>query len=122
MEGRDPATAITEQGTGTDLTFQKGATPDTLISAPHDRADALAQEWSDNKCFVGMGVHNWYKQEHFQDDQCDSLRPVFLLYKKQDNKLMGFGFQHVGKSEHPRFEHPPSTVVKVSGMLKFLGF
>jgi len=108
------ATDLTISGTGNVLYFQNGPDATTLIQAPMDRPTALSEGWSDNKCFVGMGVHNWYRQEEFQTTigPCDFLRPVFLLYTKT-NQLLGFGFQHVGKSVAPRFEHPPPAVVKL---------
>jgi len=61
-----------------------------------------------------MGVHNWYQQEQFQETHCDYIRPVFLLYNKQ-NVFLGFGFQHVGKTTSPsnRYEYPDDKAVKV---------
>jgi charged multivesicular body protein 7 len=109
--GRVP-TALQTEGTGAVLKFQNGTNPSALITAPQDRTVALSEGWSDNNCFPGMGVHNWYKQEELQATNCDYILPVFLLYTKQ-NQLLGFGFQHVGVSNSPRFEHPKGNVVKL---------
>ncbi|OXA45103.1 uncharacterized protein LOC110857210 [Folsomia candida] len=103
---------FTSDGTGTQLYFQNGPDPSNLIVVPNDRTQALTEGWSDNKCFVGMGVHNWFQQEKFQETNCNYLRPAFLLYNVR-NKLIGFGFQHVGKSVSTRVEYPPATVVKM---------
>ncbi|OXA47514.1 hypothetical protein Fcan01_17581 [Folsomia candida] len=109
-EGRS-SDQLTIDGTGTQFYFQNGSDPSHLIVVPNDRTQALAEGWSNNKCFVGMGVHNWFQQEKFQETNCNYFRPAFLLYNLR-NKLIGFGFHHVGKSFSNRVEHPPAAVAK----------
>jgi hypothetical protein len=112
--GRNATDLTNGAGTGTQLSFQNGTNPSVLIVAPMNRTVALQQNWSDNNCFIGMGVHNWYEQEKLQETNCDYILPVFLLYNKQDG-LLGFGFQHVGRttSASNRFENPDDKAVKV---------
>jgi len=109
--GRAPS-ALTTQGTGSALYFQNGtdSSAPNLIKAPMKRSDALSQGWSNNQCFPGMGVHCWYQQEQFKDTACNRILPVFLLYNTA-GELLGFGFQHVGKSYSIRYEHPDAVAV-----------
>jgi len=98
-------------GTGTGLWFQNGTDPTQLFQAPMNRPDALNQGWSNNKCFVGMGVHNWYQQETYDSNDCATVLPAFLLYNLNDT-LIGWGFEFVGTAIAPRYEQPPAAVIK----------
>jgi len=106
------AADLASQGTGTQLYFQNGPTPKDLIIPPKDRATAIAQGWTQNNCFVGMGWHNFYQVEHFQDTQCLEVRPVFLLFNKYD-QLKAFGYVAFGHAVSDHFEQPDATAIKL---------
>ena len=55
---RTAADLDTINGTGYTLLFQNGPSPTNLLLAPVRRPDALAQSYSDNNCFWGMGNKN----------------------------------------------------------------
>ena len=52
---RTAADLGTINGTGNTLLFQNGPNPTDLLLGPQRRPDALAQGYSNNKCFPGMG-------------------------------------------------------------------
>jgi len=105
---------LQSKGTGDSLYFQNGALPlnsSNLIRVPLNRTHAIRDGWTKNQCFFGMGYHNFYKSEEFQDTNCDEIRPAFLLYNS-DDELHGFGFAGRGMASSPRFEHPGSSAIK----------
>jgi len=99
-------------GTGTATQIQNGPTPADLKLLPRQRSEAIAQSWSVNKCFVGMGYHNFYKVESFAETNCLEIFPIFGLYDYNGDQI-GFGFVAVGTSESNHFEHPPAAAVKL---------
>lgn len=102
---------LTSTGTGTLLQVQNGTTPDSLLLMPRDRPTAIAQGWSTNKCFVGMGYHNFYKVGEMQDHKCLETIPLFGLYDDKCDQI-GFGFAATGKVVQNHFENPSATAVK----------
>lgn len=105
-------TDLNSDGTATTVSFQHGPNPSRTIKAPLERSVAISAGWSNSACFPGMGFHDWYQQEKFQDTKCDKMHPVYLLYGK-DNKLVGFGWMAVGNFNSPRYEHHKGAVFKV---------
>jgi charged multivesicular body protein 7 len=103
---------LTSSGTGTVLQVQNGTTPDNLLLMPRNRQTAKAQGWSMNKCFVGMGYHNFYKVEEMQNHSCLETIPLFALYDNNEDQI-GFGFAATGKVVQNHFENPPSTAVRM---------
>jgi len=103
----------TIRSTGTQLVFQNGPTPAHLFEAPFMRPAAIAEGWTQNQCFVGMGAHNFYKVDEWQASDCNRVRPVFLLYDVYD-ELHGFGFATIthASSENERYEYPGSGPIK----------
>lgn len=104
------------QGTSAALYLQNGPTPATLITVPPQRAAAIDQGWTKNKCFVGMGYHNFYQSQKYQDSQCLAFRPAFLLYDAEINGyLRGFGLAALGNafSINNRYEYPSSGAIKL---------
>jgi len=119
----DPATicdtgrseeSLETEGTISGLYFQNGPTPADNIPIDLVRSEAIKKGWSENKCFVGMGRHNFYETLKMEDDQCATFRPAFLLFNKEF-ELIGFGLAAVGKAESidERFEYPGSGAIKV---------
>ncbi|OXA64171.1 uncharacterized protein LOC110852818 [Folsomia candida] len=105
-------TDLNSDGTATTVSFQHGPNPSRTIKAPLERSVAISAGWSNSACFPGMGFHDWYQQEKFQDTKCDKMHPVYLLYGK-DNKLVGFGWMAVGNFNSPRYEHHKGAVFKM---------
>jgi len=103
---------LTNVGTITQLWLQNGPSPSNSIPVPNDRATAIAQGWSKNNCFVGMGRHNFYQSEQFQATNCQQIRPIFLLFDTSDT-LIGFGFAAVGNFVSNRYEHPDAKAIKL---------
>jgi len=110
--GGRPSSDLTTTGTGTGIQIQSGPTPATLLEMPRNRADAISQGWTKNKCFVGMGNHNFYKVEDMAATNCLNIVPFFGLYDENDDQL-GFGFAAYGTSTSNHFEHPPAAAVKL---------
>jgi len=108
--GRD-ASQLTSDGTGNLLQLQAGPTPVDLLEMPRARSEAIAQGWSKNKCFVGMGYHNFYKVEDMASTNCLEIVPYFGLYDNNGDQI-GFGFASYGTAQSNHFEHPPSLAVK----------
>jgi hypothetical protein len=103
---------VKNNGIGTGLYLQNSNTvPPSLIKVPMKRGDAIKEGWSKNECFFGMGYHNFYKSEEFNQTDCLEIRPVFLLYNS-DDELHGFGFASSGAATSPRFEHPGPSALK----------
>jgi len=103
---------LTSTGTGNILQVQNGTTPDNLLLMPRNRATAIAQGWSKNQCFIGMGYHNFYEVEHMADQNCLETVPLFGLYDNNGDQI-GFGFAATGKVVQNHFENPPSTAVRL---------
>jgi hypothetical protein len=103
------------QGTGTGLYMQNGPTPADLINVPNTRGPAIAQNWTKNKCFVGMGYHNFYDSKNYGD--CTEFRPAFLLFNdgSDTGALHGFGLAAIGKaySAKARYEYPSSGAINL---------
>jgi len=102
---------LLDEGTGTQLYLQNGPTPHFLITVPRTRPEAIAEGWSKNNCFFGMGYHNFYKSEDFAKTDCLELRPVFLLFNKKGD-MHGFGLAGEGYASSPRFEHPDKNALR----------
>lgn len=84
---------------GTDLFFQDGV--NNYIEAPKNRTNALKLPiWTNNNCFAGMGYHNFYSVHTWANDDCLSIKPIFLLYDR-NGLLHGFGFDAVGTVRAP---------------------
>lgn len=111
--GRNP-NSLSSSGTGDRLYLQNGPTPSSVIEVPLDRNTAIAQEWTKNRCFVAMGYHNFFQSPKFQDSNCETFRPVFLLFDKEFGSLIGFGFASVGKaaSANSRYENPSKNAIQ----------
>jgi len=109
---------LTATGTGDILQVQNGPTPASLMLMPRDRPTAEAQGWSHNKCFVGMGYHNFFRVDRNDPlstvgpNNCTDTIPLFGLYDNKNNQI-GFGFAATGKVVHNHFENPPSGAVKL---------
>jgi len=99
-------------GTGNVLQVQSGPTPASLRLMPRNRADAIAQGWTQDKCFVGMGYHNFFQVENMSSNNCDQIVPYFGLYDNNGDQI-GFGFASTGKGNSNYFEHPTSGAVKL---------
>jgi len=110
--GRSASDLNGASGTGTLTQIQTGPTPASLKVLPRQRAEAIAQSWTENKCFIGMGYHNFYNVESFAATNCSEIFPIFGLYDNNGDQI-GFGFVAVGTSESKHFEHPPATAVKL---------
>jgi hypothetical protein len=106
--------SVANDGTATGVYLQNGPTPANTIQIPYKRADAIAAGWTKNNCFVGMGYHNFFQSEKYQDTQCTAFRPVFGLYGA-DDQIQGFGLTSVGKaySANNRYEYPSSGAIKL---------
>jgi len=112
-EGGRTEESLTTEGTGTGLWFQNGPTPADLIQVPMNRADAEAEGWSHNSCFPGMGRHNFFQVDKFEETGCLETRPAFILYNKQD-EMTGFGFTAQGVAASARWvEHPPNLAIEL---------
>lgn len=99
------------QGTGTVVLIQNGTNPDAgLVSIPRNRSFALQQGWTMNQCFRGMGHHNFFQIENYQDHNCTEVFPFFGLFTEK-GELLGFGFSNPGTVKHHRFENPSAQAI-----------
>jgi len=98
-------------GTGTGLWVQDGSTSADAVEVPNLRSDAIAQNWTENNCFVGMGSHNFYRVEEYDTVSCTVMRPIFGLYNRA-GEMLGFGFIVPGTVLNPRFENPPLLAIQ----------
>jgi len=103
---------LASSGTGSLLQVQNGSTPDNLLLMPRDRATAIAQGWSKNECFIGMGYHNFYEVGQMDSHDCLETIPLFGLYDNNDYQI-GFGFAATGKVVQNHFENPPANAVEL---------
>ncbi|OXA63670.1 uncharacterized protein LOC110863034 [Folsomia candida] len=110
--GRDPTTYHAE-GTGSGLYFQNGPTPhpSNVVDVPTYRPDAAAEGYTNCECLPGMGFHNFWQVEKWDDTNCREVQPIQLLYN-WDGAMIGFVFQILAKSSNPQFEVPPSRLIK----------
>ncbi|OXA47255.1 hypothetical protein Fcan01_18035 [Folsomia candida] len=107
-------TSLHSQGTGTGLYFQNGATPhpSNLVNVPTYRPDAAKEGYTNCECLEGMGLHNFWQVEKWQDSNCREVQPIQLLYNL-DGAMVGFVFQIFAKLSHRMFEFPPTQGLKV---------
>jgi charged multivesicular body protein 7 len=105
------ATALTSEGTLTQLYFQNGPSIAGPIVAPMTRP-TQPSDWSENNCFPMMGWHNFFKVETYQANGCSEVQPTFLLYN-EDKNLRGFGFVAFGDATSTRFEKPDAKAIKL---------
>jgi hypothetical protein len=101
-----------EQGTGTGIYFQNGASPNAQINAPMNRTGASEDGWTDCECFPGMGLHNFFEVEKWQETNCTQIQPTQATFNL-DNELTGFVFQALGPSSNPQYETPPNLALMV---------
>lgn len=81
----------------------------TLI--PKDQCKAEALGFTKQNCFIGMGMHYFYKLQN--TSRCEDLAGVFLLY--ESGQLIGLGITPFGSftsNERTWFEDPPASVIK----------
>jgi len=100
-------------GTASGLRLQNGINPSQLIVAPLQRRDALASgQYTNNKCFPGMGNHTFSAVDTWQANNCKRIIPLFLLHNELE-ELIGFGLAWTGFSNSSKsvFEHPPAKVI-----------
>ncbi|CAG7819492.1 unnamed protein product [Allacma fusca] len=109
--GRSESSLDTE-GTGYGLWFQRGASPLESEEVPMKRTDAIAKGWTKNSCFVGMGRHNFYEVDTYDETNCTKSEGYFLLYNKQE-ELSGFGFRIQGLVESRYIEQPPNIAISL---------
>jgi len=110
-EGGRSESALTTEGTGTGLWFQNGATPADLLFVPKNRTEAIAEGWTKNACFPGMGSHNFYEVEKYEETGCLETQAAFILYSKAGD-MMGFGFHIQGVAQSERWtEYPPNLAI-----------
>ncbi|XP_019646316.1 PREDICTED: uncharacterized protein LOC109486851 [Branchiostoma belcheri] len=96
-------TEYEEEGTGTDLYIQTGPNPTVDIMAiPKEQEDLEGTEWTEGRCFWGMGKHYWWNLR--VDMPCEEFYPVFIMYN--GGKLDSFGWNIGTYLSSPRYEHP----------------
>lgn len=108
-EGRTEESLI-QNGTGTGLWLQQGPKPTDSVEVPHQRDDAIADGWTKNSCFPGMGRHNFYEVAKYHLDNCTTAEGIFLLFNLKD-ELTGFGFHIQGVSQSDWVEYPPNLAI-----------
>jgi len=92
--------------------FQNGPSPSQLKVAYKTRTDAILNGWTINNCVPGMGWHNFYDVEHYEDSDCNEIQPTCLLFNERD-ELFGFCLTYPGNStESTRWEHPNSLAIQ----------
>lgn len=110
QEGRTEEDLLID-GTGTGLYFQNGPTPADLIRVPKDRVNATAEGWTKNACFPGMGYHNFFGVEHYEETGCLETGAAFLMFNKP-GELLGFGFHIQGVANSTKYvEYPPNLAI-----------
>jgi hypothetical protein len=106
-------TDLENEGTGTHVLIQNGTSPNApLVRIPKNRTVAIAENWSNNQYFPGMGLHNFYGVEQYQSHNCTQVFPFFGLYSP-DGEMLGFGSTNPGTVINPRFENPSSGAITV---------
>ncbi|CAH1257656.1 Hypp1872 [Branchiostoma lanceolatum] len=92
-----------DEGTGTDLYIQTGPNPTSdIMTIPLQQSDLEGTEWTEGKCFWGMGKHYWWNLR--VDMDCKEFYPVFIMYN--GGKLDAFGWNIGTYLGSPRYEHP----------------
>lgn len=99
------------EGTAQGLWLQNGPTPADFIQVPTNRQAANAEGWTMNQCFPGMGAHNFYQVDKFEEHGCNEVRPAFGLYNKNDT-MHGFGLIVPGTATSKKFEYPPGLAIQ----------
>jgi len=101
---------LIDQGTGTGLWFQNGQSPNAQIDVPLMRSDASELGWTDCECFPGMGLHNFFEVDKWQETNCDRVQPTQATFNL-DEEMTGFVFQIFGPTNSTRFETPPNEAL-----------
>lgn len=109
--GRNSSSLVTE-GTGLGMWIQQGPTPASSLAVARNRTEAYKQGWSMNSCFVGMGRHNFYQVETYDETNCTKSEGYFLLFNR-DEQLSGFGFRIQGEIPSKYVEHPPNLAISL---------
>jgi len=97
-------------GSESQIFFQTGPSDKYLRIGPKKRSE-VATGWTRNNCFPGMGWHNFYGVEKYEETDCTEVDPTCLLYNEKD-ELIGFCLRYEGKVTSPRFERGSNPVVK----------
>jgi len=93
--------------------FQNGGSINELKVAPKNRSVAISQGWTKNQCIPGMGWHNFFEVEKYEQTDCTEVQPTCILYNEFD-EMHGFCLTFAGLASSPRYEHPNSAGIEAS--------
>jgi len=97
-------------GTYSQVFFQTGPTPNYVRHAPKTRAAATNLGWTVNQCVPGMGWHNFYEVDKYEEHDCNEVQPTCILYDENDN-MIGYCLTYPGMASGGRWEHPSAAAV-----------
>ena len=92
--------------------FQNGYGIQDLRIVYKYRKDAAANGWTVNNCIPGMGWHNFYAVDTYEDHDCKRNQPTCILYNDQD-EMLGFCVTYPGFVKSPLYEHPSMDAIRV---------
>lgn len=95
-------------GTSSKVWFQNGKGIGNLKEAYKHRSDAISNGWTVNNCIPGMGWHNFYEVETWQEVNCEAYQPTCILYDEKD-EMHGFCLTFPGNSPKSKYFEHPST-------------
>jgi hypothetical protein len=83
-----------------------------LKVAYKSRSEATANGWTVNNCIPGMGWHNFYAVDTYEDHNCNRIQPTCILYNERD-EMFGFCLSYPGNATSPAYEHPSPAGIQV---------
>ncbi|KAH9489635.1 hypothetical protein Btru_037347 [Bulinus truncatus] len=95
-------TLLENEGTGTNLYYQKGNDPSKAILIPRNETGLAGSKWVKGKCATGMGQHYWFNLN--EDTDCLRFFPMFIMY--HGGHLSAFGWVLPVDMTSKLFEHP----------------
>lgn len=102
------------------LLFQIGRGIENLREGYKNRKDSEANGWTCGNCIPGMGGHDFYGVEKYEENECKWFEPTFLSYN-MEGQLIGFGFFFTGTTSSPTHEKCTGEKLEVSYKLDKLG-
>jgi hypothetical protein len=109
-DGGRPESELQSVGTGTDVYYQNGPSPNHLHHLPHRREEAIAGDYGNNGCIRYMGFHCYYRLHHWEKEKCSRIPPAFGIYNN-DGRLHAYGFTIPVEVSSPKYEHPTPAML-----------
>ena len=99
-------------GASSQIYFQNGRGITDLKEAYKTRSEATNNGWTVNNCVPGMGWHNFYAVDTYEDHNCNQVQPTCILFDEND-EMLGFCLTYPANATSSAYEHPSPAGIQV---------